>query len=330
MEVDTGAVLQLSASQPTSPHSLLVSDLPWSPPTLHSVHTYRHCDAAVTDSPSTLWEERSQAFSTFYCQFNNSSRLHSCSNSCLPWTTWPFTNRWQETRWCYSCALGTWQMLSGILHVQTHLLTRTEQLQLVHWAQAEKPNRSVAVHVCANCYWDHWWPRRSVASSTLSRSLVAHLATTFAENEVQSVLWLDRLSFIRPKLHARYYERFFFSNILYSCLRRRRYPVTSTIPAFFFGVSTSEKSIKVAEIACSTSQIKMATRETPKQLRPTPVGLSCFGVSQNFQLSRNDQVIFLSLKIPLARLKDISKVVNWNRRPRKLFLFILYFFFQGA
>ena len=28
MEVDTGAVLQLSASQPTSPHSLLVSDLP--------------------------------------------------------------------------------------------------------------------------------------------------------------------------------------------------------------------------------------------------------------------------------------------------------------
>ena len=32
-----------------------------------------------------------------------------------------------------------------------------------------------------------------------------------------------------------------------------------TIPAFFLGVSASEESIKVAEIACSTSQIKMAT-----------------------------------------------------------------------
>ena len=31
------------------------------------------------------------------------------------------------------------------------------------------------------------------------------------------------------------------------------------IPAFFLGVSASEESIKVAEIACSTSQIKMAT-----------------------------------------------------------------------
>ena len=32
-----------------------------------------------------------------------------------------------------------------------------------------------------------------------------------------------------------------------------------TIPAFLLGVSASEESIKVAEIACSTSQIKMAT-----------------------------------------------------------------------
>ena len=40
-----------------------------------------------------------------------------------------------------------------------------------------------------------------------------------------------------------------------------------------------------------------------------------------FQLSRNDQAIFLSLKIPLARLTDVSKVVNRNRRPRKLFIF---------
>ena len=30
-------------------------------------------------------------------------------------------------------------------------------------------------------------------------------------------------------------------------------------PSFILGVSTSEESIKVAEIACSTSQIKMAT-----------------------------------------------------------------------
>ena len=32
-----------------------------------------------------------------------------------------------------------------------------------------------------------------------------------------------------------------------------------TVQAFFLGVSASEESIKVAEIACSTSQIKMAT-----------------------------------------------------------------------
>ena len=38
-----------------------------------------------------------------------------------------------------------------------------------------------------------------------------------------------------------------------------------------------------------------------------------------FQPSRNDQAIFLSLKIPLARLIDVSKVVNRNRRPRKMF-----------
>ena len=37
-----------------------------------------------------------------------------------------------------------------------------------------------------------------------------------------------------------------------------------TIPAFFVGVSASEESIKVAEIACSTSQIKMVTlKEAP-------------------------------------------------------------------
>ena len=36
--------------------------------------------------------------------------------------------------------------------------------------------------------------------------------------------------------------------------------------------------------------------------------------------SRNDQAIFLSLKIPLVRLTDVSKVVNRNRCPRKLFM----------
>ena len=42
-----------------------------------------------------------------------------------------------------------------------------------------------------------------------------------------------------------------------------------------------------------------------------------------FQPSRNDQAIFLSLMTPLAWLSDVSKVVNRNRRPRKLFVFRL-------
>ena len=44
-----------------------------------------------------------------------------------------------------------------------------------------------------------------------------------------------------------------------------------------------------------------------------------------FQPSRNDQANFLSLKIPLVRLTDVSKVVNRNRRPRKLFVFVFFF-----
>ena len=36
-------------------------------------------------------------------------------------------------------------------------------------------------------------------------------------------------------------------------------PKELTIQFFFLGVSASEESIKVAEIACLTSQIKMAT-----------------------------------------------------------------------
>ena len=42
------------------------------------------------------------------------------------------------------------------------------------------------------------------------------------------------------------------------------------------------------------------------------------------QPSRNDQAIFLSLKIPLARRTDISKAVNRNLCPRKLFIFIFF------
>ena len=46
-----------------------------------------------------------------------------------------------------------------------------------------------------------------------------------------------------------------------------------------------------------------------------------------FQSSSNDQAVFLSLKIPLARLTDVSKVVNRNRRPRKLFFSFSFSFF---
>ena len=45
------------------------------------------------------------------------------------------------------------------------------------------------------------------------------------------------------------------------------------IPAFFLGASASNESIKVAEIASSTSQIKMATLKE---------ALKNFGVSRNF------------------------------------------------
>ena len=37
-------------------------------------------------------------------------------------------------------------------------------------------------------------------------------------------------------------------------------------PSFLLGVSASEESIKVAEIACSTSQIKMATLKEALQI----------------------------------------------------------------
>ena len=42
-----------------------------------------------------------------------------------------------------------------------------------------------------------------------------------------------------------------------------------------------------------------------------------------FQPSRNDQANFLSLKMPLARLIDVSKVVNRNHHPCNLFIFLL-------
>ena len=92
-------------------------------------------------------------------------------------------------------------------------------------------------------------------------------------------------------------------------------------PSFFLGVSASEESIKVAEIACSTSQINLRWRLSRRCYRS-----SLSRRLSKFQPSRNDQANFLSLKIPLARLTDVSKVVNRNRRPRKLFVF----FFQGA
>ena len=95
------------------------------------------------------------------------------------------------------------------------------------------------------------------------------------------------------------------------------FPVSSfyrelTIPAFFLGISASEKSIKVAEIACSTSQIRRRSRSSLSRRL------------SKFHPSRNDQANFLSLKIPLERLTDVTKVVNRNRRPRKLFVFFLW------
>ena len=92
-----------------------------------------------------------------------------------------------------------------------------------------------------------------------------------------------------------------------------------TILAFFLGSSACKESIKVAGIARSTSQIKMATplREELRARSSLPRR------SSKFQPSRIDQAIFLNLKIPLARLPDVSKVVNQNRRPRKLFVFLL-------
>ena len=52
-----------------------------------------------------------------------------------------------------------------------------------------------------------------------------------------------------------------------------------TIPAFFLGASASEESIKVANIACSTSQIKMATLRND-----IAVDFRCLGVSLNISV----------------------------------------------
>ena len=49
-------------------------------------------------------------------------------------------------------------------------------------------------------------------------------------------------------------------------------------PTFFLGASASEESITVAEIACSTSQIKMATLKEALSVGD----LRCLGVSRNF------------------------------------------------
>ena len=90
-----------------------------------------------------------------------------------------------------------------------------------------------------------------------------------------------------------------------------------TIPAYFLGVSASEESIKVAEIACSTSQSRW-------RLSRRCCRSSLSRCLSKFQPSRNDQANFLSLKRPLARLTNVSKVVNRNRRPRKLFIFVFF------
>ena len=54
-----------------------------------------------------------------------------------------------------------------------------------------------------------------------------------------------------------------------------------TIPAFFLGVSASEESIKVAEIACSTSQIKMATLRQGSRRRRSEQSFKCIQQPSN-------------------------------------------------
>ena len=86
-----------------------------------------------------------------------------------------------------------------------------------------------------------------------------------------------------------------------------------TISEWIWSVSASGKSMKIAGTACLTAKIKI---------------LAFYGSSlsqrfSRFQTSRNDQAIVLSSMVPLAKLANVSKVANRNRRPRRLFIFFL-------
>ena len=83
--------------------------------------------------------------------------------------------------------------------------------------------------------------------------------------------------------------------------------------------------MKVIGTACLTTIIKMAT------LREAVANIHCFSVSRDSRhlgLLRDSRrcrysLFVLSMKIPLAKLADVSKVVNRNRRPHELFIFFL-------
>ena len=62
--------------------------------------------------------------------------------------------------------------------------------------------------------------------------------------------------------------------------------------------------MKVAGTACLTTKIKMAT------LREPVADLRCFSVSRDSRHLGLIRRLFLSVKIPLAKLADVSKVVN--------------------
>ena len=78
--------------------------------------------------------------------------------------------------------------------------------------------------------------------------------------------------------------------------------------------------MKVAGTVCSTAKIAIFTFS----------GSLLSSRFSRFQTSRTDQTMFLNSKMPLAKLPDVSKAVNRNRRPRKLFVFFLLSFFLSS
>ena len=60
------------------------------------------------------------------------------------------------------------------------------------------------------------WKQTLVASHTL-----LWLNNAYTVNWIQSMLWLDRLSFFQPKQRVRYYKRLFSATFLLSCVCRR-------------------------------------------------------------------------------------------------------------